>query len=79
MDDLFRQAGAAKRARAAARLGFTPPPEPAPPAPTSPDPPSTPPPSPSPPPRPGRVPPGPRGNWWQQPPSDFLRRIRRTR
>ena len=78
MDDLLRTTAGRKRTRAAAQLGFgpaePPPGDPLRPAPPSPDPPSPDPPSP--PPRPGRVPPGPRDSWWQQP-ADFIGQLMR--
>jgi hypothetical protein len=61
MDDLLRGAVARKRARGGARLGFTPPPEPAPPPGPEPPPSADPPPPEPDPPRPaGKVPAGPR-------------------
>ncbi len=88
MHDLLRTTAGRKRARAAARLGFAPPPEPAllgpePPASTDPLRPAPPSPDPAPPPpappRPGRVPAGPRGTW-PPPGGDFIGQlIRRSR
>jgi hypothetical protein len=83
MNDLIRQAAGRRRGQGAALPGTAPPPEPAPPPAPPPEPPPSPPPDPpsdpAPPPRTaGKVPAGPRGDWWASAASgDFLAQILR--